>query len=72
MDRNVLRSNVDPGPGWRARLVIAPLLALSGCATTKSYTNEPWIPDERIPGTWHPNPQVPVMNNPPPPAPNRP
>jgi hypothetical protein len=48
------------------------LLALSGCATTKSYTNEPWMPSERIPGAWLQNPQIPVMNKPPPSVPNRP
>jgi hypothetical protein len=56
----------------RGLTVIGLLLALSGCATTKSYTNEPWIPNERFPADSKPNPQIPVMNYQPPPAPNRP
>jgi hypothetical protein len=65
-------SMVVLGSGWRTVIVIGLLVAPSGCATTSSYTNEPWIPDERFPADARPNPRIPVMNYQPPPVPNRP
>jgi hypothetical protein len=44
----------------------------AGCAHTSSYSNEPWIPDERFGGELKPTHQIPVMNYQPPPVPNRP